>query len=168
MVDSSDPQALRQLGVDSFDHVAVCIGTDLEASILATTAVLDFGVPDVWAKATSRQHGQILERLGAHHVVLPEHEMGERVAHLVMGRRLLDYVEFDDSFAIAKAPAPQELVGLDLSSSGVRTRYAVTVVAVQHAGGSFTFAGLDTVIRDGAVLIVSGPTDAVESFAARH
>ncbi len=168
IVDSTDHIALTQLGIDTFDHVAVCIGTDLEASILTTSALTDLGVTDIWAKATSRQHGRILERIGAHHVVLPEHDMGERVAHLVTGRRMLDYVEFDNEFAMAKSPAPRELFGADLKSSRVRSRYGVTIVAVRHPGDTYQFAGLDTVINDGDLLIVSGPTHAVERFAARH
>lgn len=168
VVDSTDPQALKQLGLDSFDHVAVSIGSDLEASILTTSVLADEGVRDIWAKATSRQHGRILERVGAHHVVLPEHDMGERVAHLVLGGRMLDFVEFDDTFAMAKAPTPRELIGVDLKESRVRTRYNVTVVAVKHQGGPFEFAGLDTLIVEGDVLIVAGETHAVERFAERQ
>ncbi len=168
IVDSTDPAALVQLGVADFDHVAVCIGSDLEASILTVSAVADLGVTDLWAKATSRQHGRILERVGAHHVVLPEHDMGERVAHLVTGRRMLDYIEFDEEFAIAKAPAPRELFGVTLKSSRVRNRFGVTIVAVRRPGGGYEFAGLDTVIGEDDLLIVSGPVRSVERFAARH
>jgi trk system potassium uptake protein len=94
----TDEQALRQLGVPDYQHAVVGIGTDLESSILTTSLLVDFGIPQIWAKATSRQHGRILERMGAHHVVLPEHDMGERVAHLATGR-MLDYIEFEDDYA---------------------------------------------------------------------
>ena len=78
--------------------------------------LLEAQVPNIWAKAISRQHGQILERLGAHHVVLPEHEMGERVAHLVTGR-MLDFIEFDDDYALVKTVAPQVATGMPLGES---------------------------------------------------
>lgn len=168
VVDSTNEVALSQLGIESFEHVAVCIGTDLEASILTTSALADLGVPDIWAKATSRQHGRILERVGAHHVVLPEHDMGERVAHLVTGRGMLDYVEFGDDFAIAKSAAPRELFGIDLKSSQIRRRYGVTIVAVRRPGQTYEFAGLDTIINEDDLLIVSGRTRAVERFANRR
>ena len=90
IVDSTDVDALAQLGVPDFGHAVVAIGSDLESSILTTSLLSDFGIENIWAKATSRQHGKILERVGAHHVVLPEHDMGERVAHLVTGGRLRD------------------------------------------------------------------------------
>jgi MFS family permease len=114
--------------------------------------------------AISRQHGQSLERLGAHHVVLPEHDMGKRVAHLVTGR-ILDFIEFDDDYALVKALAPQSVVGVALGISGVRTKYGVTVVGIKRVRESFTYATADTVVEPGDVLIVTGKTRAVEAFA---
>src|SRR5690606_38586946 len=101
VVDSTDEEALRQLNVQDYPRAVVAIGADLEASILTTSILSDFGIKKIWAKALSRQHAKILERVGAHHVVLPEHDMGERVAHLVMGR-MLDYIEFEDDYAMVK------------------------------------------------------------------
>ena len=75
VADTTDPEALRQLGVADYERAVVGIG-DLEASILTTAVLVDLAIPHIWAKANSRQHGQILERVGAHHVVLPEHDMG--------------------------------------------------------------------------------------------
>ncbi|MFF7794023.1 hypothetical protein [Streptomyces sp. NPDC007991] len=90
-------------------------------------------MPNIWAKAISRQHGQILERLGVHHVVLPEHEMGERVAHLVTGR-MLDFIEFDDDYALVKTVAPDIATGVPLAQSQVRSRHGVTVVGIKRPG----------------------------------
>ena len=66
------------------------------ASILATATLSDLGVPDIWAKAQTSQHASILERVGAHHVIFPERDMGRRVAHRVTGK-MLEYVQFDDT-----------------------------------------------------------------------
>ncbi len=71
----------------------VAIGSDMQASILTTSLLVELGIPDIWAKAMTEQHGRILKRVDAHHVVFPEHEMGERVAHTVQGR-MLDYIEW--------------------------------------------------------------------------
>ena len=108
--DTTDDEALRQLGVAHFDRAVVAIGTDIEASVLTVLALAEAGVPDIWAKAITRKHGQILERVGAHHVVYPEHSMGERVAHMLTGG-MMDYIEFDDAFSIARALAPRETWG---------------------------------------------------------
>ncbi|SDJ13979.1 trk system potassium uptake protein TrkA [Actinokineospora alba] len=164
VADTTDEDVLRQLGVDEFQRAVVAIGTDLEASILTTSLLVDFDIPNIWAKAISRQHGQILRRIGAHHVVLPEHEMGERVAHLVTGR-MLDYIEFEDDYAMVKTIAPAEAVGLPLGESRLRAKYDVTVVGVKRPGEDFTYATAETVVHEGDVLIVAGRTPNVERVA---
>ncbi|MFE5258689.1 potassium channel family protein [Streptomyces coelicoflavus] len=164
VADCTDPEVLHQLGVHDFTSAVVGIGTDMEASILVGSNLLDAGVPNIWAKAVSRQHGQILERLGIHHVVLPEHDMGERVAHLVAGR-MLDFIEFDDDYALVKTVAPQVVTGVPLGQSRIRSMYGVTVVGIKRAGEDFTYATADTVVQADDVIVVTGKTRAVETFA---
>ncbi len=164
VADSTDLDALRQLGVPDAGMVVVAIGTNLEASILTTSLLVDLAIPNIWAKATSRQQARILERIGAHHVVQPEHDMGARVAHLVTGR-MLDYIQFEDDFALAKTRAPAEAVGRSLGESALRSKYQVTVVGIKRAGEGFTYATADTVVRQGDVLIVAGRTLEVERVA---
>ncbi|MBX4869281.1 TrkA family potassium uptake protein [Rhizobium bangladeshense] len=163
--DSTNADTLRKLGVQDFAHAVVAIGTDIEASVLTVLALSELGVPDIWAKALSPNHGRILERTGAHHVVYPEAAMGERVAHLVTGK-MIDFIEFDDGFAIVKTTAPAEATGKTLSESGVRTKHGVTVVGVKRPHQDFTYATQDTMVERGDLLIVSGPTAMVEKFAA--
>lgn len=162
--DCTDPAALGQLGVGGFSRVVVGMGTDLEASILTTSNLVDAGVAAIWARAATRQHGQILERIGAHHVVLPEHDMGERVAHLVTGR-MLDFIAFDSDYALIKTLAPKVVGGIPLGESRVRSTYGVTVVGIKRPGADFTHATAETVVHPGDVIIVTGKTRAVEMFA---
>ncbi|MBC2904741.1 potassium channel family protein [Streptomyces cupreus] len=164
VADCTDPEALRQLGVHEFTSAVVAIGTDIEASILVSSNLLEAEVPNIWAKAISRQHGQILERLGVTHVVLPEHDMGERVAHLVTGR-MLDFIEFDDDYALVKTVAPDIATGIPLGQSQVRSKYGVTVVGIKRPGEDFTYATAETVVQKGDVIVVTGKTHAVETFA---
>ena len=163
--DATDTEALRQLGVQDFARAVVGIGTNLEASVLTVLTLAEVGVPEIWAKAISVKHGKILSSVGARHVVYPEAEMGERVAHLITGR-MLDYIEFDDGFAIAKVRAPQEAVGRTLADIGLRSKWGVTVVGVKLPGQDFTYARPETVVPPGCLLIVAGDTSKVEQFAA--
>ena len=162
--DVTNIEVLRQLGAGEVRHAVVGVGHDIEASILATAALDDLGVPSIWAKAVGRSHGRILERVGAHHVVYPEHDMGHRVAH-VLGGRMLDWFQLDESFAMVETQAPKELVGRSLADVGVRARFDVTVVCVKHGDQPFTYATPDTVLRKGDVLVVAGATAAAEAFA---
>ena len=162
--DTTSELVLRQLGAADFRHAVVGIGTDIEASILTTAALGDCGVPNIWAKAVTVSHGRILERIGAHHVVFPEHDMGQRVAHLV-GGRIIDWFQLDEEFAMVETVPPDDLIGVSLGEAGVRARYGVTVVCIKPAGGNFTYATAETVLQKGDVLVVAGPTTSAEAFA---
>jgi trk system potassium uptake protein TrkA len=162
--DSTNEEALRQLSVHEFDRVVIAIGSNIESSILTTSVVLGLGVPHVWAKAISHAHARILAQIGAHHVVRPEHDMGKRVAHLV-GGRMLEYIEFEDGFAMAKTNPPTRLLGHPLGRTGVRSEHGVTVVAIKRPGQDFTYATAETVIEPGDTIIVSGATTEVEKFS---
>jgi trk system potassium uptake protein TrkA len=161
--DSTSVRALRQIGAGDAVTVAVCIGTDIEASVLTTAALVDLEVANIWAKAITESHGRILQRVGAHHVVFPEAEMGSRVAHLLTGH-MLEYFALDDNFVIAELIAPDELVGMPLGQSGVRAKYKVTVVCVKPEGGQFTYADHATVLSKSDLIVIAGHRADVERF----
>lgn len=157
--DCTDLDTLKELGVDEFYRAVVAVGTDIEASILITSLLVELGVDDIWAKAVSAHHGRILERIGATHVVFPEREAGQRVAHLVSGQ-VLDYLQVDDDFAIVKIRPPQQFVGTALGRTNLRAKYRVTVVAVKTEQAPFTYATVDTVLSyDDTVLVTGHPHD---------
>jgi trk system potassium uptake protein TrkA len=144
----------------------VGIGSSIESSVLAAANLVDAGVPSIWAKALSPEHKRILERIGVHHVISPEADSGRRVAHLVNGR-LLDYIQFDDDYAIVKLKPPAETIGFTLEQSQVRKKYGITVVGVKAPGEDFTHAIPSTKISANDMLVVSGPIELIERFASR-
>ncbi|RFU20330.1 potassium channel family protein [Geodermatophilus marinus] len=164
IADSTDPEALTEIGIADFSRVVVAIGNDLEASILTTALLAELGIRDIWAKAISRQQATILERIGAHHVVFPEQDMGERIAHLVAGR-LLDWVELDPQWVLAKTKPPREIVGVPLGETGLRTKHRITVVSVKAENqATYTHADYDTVLTYGSVILIAGRPHDVERF----
>jgi trk system potassium uptake protein TrkA len=163
-VDTTDEEAMRQLGVSDFSQAIVAIGSDIESSVLTTALLTDVGINEIWAKALSREHGRILERIGAHHVVYPEADMGERVAHLVTGA-MLDYIRFDEEFALAKLVADSSLAGTALGELALRAKFGITVVGVKPPGGEFTYADRQTVVEPGSLIAVSGRIADVDRFA---
>jgi len=161
--DSTDAQAMRQLGAQDFRTAIVAIGTDLEASILTTSLLVDFEIPKIVAKAISASHGKILERVGASRVIFPEYDMGVRVAHSVSGR-MIDYIQLDPGFALVETTAPTAIVGKTLAEAEVRKRYGITVVCIKPEGGSFTYATPETIANEGDILVVAGETKRAEAF----
>ena len=99
-------------------------------------------------------------------MIYPEADAGVRAAHLVSGR-MLDFIEFDDDFAIVKMYPPRETVGFTLDESKVRSKYGVTIVGVKSPGEDFTYARPETKVSSRDMLIVSGHVDLLERFAAR-
>ncbi|MFP5489647.1 MAG: potassium channel family protein [Acidimicrobiia bacterium] len=164
--DTTSERALRQIGAADVVTAVVCIGTDVESSVLTTSALVDLGVRNVWAKAITTAHGRILQRVGAHHVVFPEAEMGSRVAHLVTGQAL-EYLPLDENFVIAEMAAPDELIGVALGNSNLRAKYKVTVVCVKPQGSQFTYADRETVLSHSDLIVIAGHRADVDRFTDR-
>ncbi len=162
--DSTNVTVMRQIGVADFNHAIVGIGSDLAASIMTIMVLLELGINDIWVKATSTAHGQIAERIGAHHVVYPEAAMGERVAYLVTGK-ILDFIEFDDQLAIAKVSAPISMHHHSIAETGIQRIFGLTVVGVKRANEYFQHITPDTLILPTDLLIVSGTSRQIEFFA---
>lgn len=164
MADATDVEAMQGLGLSEFSRAVVAIGTAKESSMLAVATLAELGVESIWAKALDDQHARILRKVGAHHVVLPEHEMGERVAHLISGQ-MLDWIELSGGWVMARTRPPKFLVGVPLGESGLRRKLHVTVVGVQPEHEStLTHAANDTVLAYGDEIIVAGHPDDVEKF----
>lgn len=163
--DARNIEALRQIGAQDFSVAVVAVGSSIEASVLITANLVDLGIQQIWAKAISQSHGKILARIGANHVIYPEAEAGERVAHLVSGR-MLDFIEFDDDFAMVKMYPPKSIRGVPLSETDIRKKFGVTVVGVKSPGAEFTYATAETVISNHDLIIVSGNSGAIEKFSA--
>ena len=173
--DTTSERTLRSLGVDQAKTVVVCIGNNVEASLLTAALVIKLGVPNVWAKAITSEHGMILSTLNVHHVTFPEAEMGVRVAHLVTGK-LEEYVRLntdvpdgllkeEDEFVISQMTVPERFAGQQLGSAGIRADYRVTVVCIKPDGGKFTYAEADTVLGSKDHIVVAGHPADVERFA---
>lgn len=162
--DPTDPDVLLELGLDSFTNAVVAIGGDQTPSILTTSLLSEMELPNIWAKAMSPLHARILSRVGAHHVVFPEAEMGTRIAHLISGR-MKDYVEIDSAWVMAKASPPRFMVGIPLGETSLRGKRHITVVSVRRAGtGEWTHADASTSVEYGDEILVLGRPDDVEKF----
>jgi trk system potassium uptake protein TrkA len=162
--DTTNEKTLRQLGVGDAVTAVVAIGADIEASVLTTGALVDIGVPNIWAKALTQSHGRILQRVGAHHVVFPEAEMGSRVARLVTGA-LIEYFALDDDFVLIETQVPRNLAGKRLGDTDLRAHYKVTVVCIKPEGQTFTYAESATILGEHDLIVVAGHRGDIERFA---
>ena len=79
--DSTDEDFLKSIGVDSYDSCIVAIGDNQESSVMITVLLKEHGAKNIIAKAQSELHAKILRKVGADQVVLPEYDMGKKLAH---------------------------------------------------------------------------------------
>lgn len=163
--DATNPEALRQLGVDEASRVIIAIGSHVEASVLAASAVVTMGVPDVWAKASKESHATLLAQIGVNHIVRPEIDMGKRVAHLIRNE-VEDYLEFTHGFSVAAATPPARLLGKTVGEVNAK-KTGLEIIAVQRGEGNFRTARDEDTLESGDLIILAGPTSRLERETER-
>jgi trk system potassium uptake protein TrkA len=156
VADATEESVLRDLNVANFDGGAVVIGENMEAGILATANLKELGVPFVVARAMSKLHGHVLERIGADRIIEPEREMGAQVARTMASPAVMDYVDLGGDEALIEAEVPREWIGKTLADLHLSRESGLTVLAVKPKGKTGTIPSGDTVLNEGDVIVVGG------------
>lgn len=155
-LDSTEPSALKQAGIFEFDTVIVAIGNYLQESIITTLNLKEGGVPHVVAKASSEVHGKVLTRVGADHVVYPEHEAGCALARSLTRPAILDRFELDPHNSIVEALVPKEFDGKTIYDLQLRTRYGLNLLAVVNDGTFEVNPNPNRRLHKGEIMVVIG------------
>lgn len=164
VANAQDEMTLRSLGVRNFDHVIVAIGEDIQASILVTLMVKEMGVPDIVAKAQNEYHARVLEKIGADRVVHPERDMGQRLAHNLVSKNILDYLELSDEFSLAEINVTnRKFYGKTLNELDFRRRFGLNVVAIRRdKQDPIVTPGAEEVVQKDDHLVVIGRDEDVD------
>ena len=132
--DCTDPQVVKALGINNFDLIFVCIGTNFQSSLEITSLVKEMGGKYVISKANRDVHAKFLLRNGADEVIYPDRDMAERVAKKYSANHVLDYVALNDDYSIYEINPPEGWVGKSIKENNVRQKYNVNIVTVKEAG----------------------------------
>jgi trk system potassium uptake protein TrkA len=177
-LDATDEKAVRSVGIQNVD-VAICgIGTDVEASILVTLLLKDLGIPEIVCKAISVEHKKVLEKIGATKVILPERDIGARLADTLVATSdtIIDHIGLSGNSSIIEILAPDEFVGKTLRELAIRAKHNVNVIAVkrkiQEEKDGETIENeeinvtpqADDVLEKGDILVVFGANDKIEAL----
>jgi trk system potassium uptake protein TrkA len=154
--DATDESVLQDLHVGNFDGAAVVIGEDMEAGILATANLKELGVPFVVARAMSRLHARVLERVGADRIIEPEKDMGIQAARMMASPGVMDYVDVGEDEALIESEVPEEWIGKSLAELHLSRQSGLTILAVKPKGKAGTIPSGDTVLHEGDVIVVGG------------
>ena len=163
--DAQDEAVLRSVGARNFDCCVVAVGADMEASILITVMLKEMGAKYIVTKAMTPIHARVLERVGADRVVLPEIDMGQRLAQRLARTNVVDYIGVSDEFSIVEIHPPRSWVGNSLGKLGVRAKHQINVLAIRHGEGGQVDVNPqpDKVIGPDDLLIVIGTNEQVNS-----
>lgn len=163
-VDATDENSLKSLGIRNFDTAIIAIGADVQASIMATLIVKDMGVKYIIAKANSEIHAKVLYKIGADKVVLPERDMGTRVAHSLVSSNILDYIELSDDYNIAELVSPSKWYGKTLSELNLRANYGLNVMAIKRQDNIEVSPNSDYTIKENDIVVVIGDTKSLDKI----
>lgn len=163
VADARDKEVLRALGVKDFDCAVVAIGGSLADSVLATMNLKELGIKHIVCKAHDETHRQVLMKLGADQVVIPEQEHALRLARSLTSFNVLDYIELSDDYGIIDVAAPNSWVGKTLKELNVRAKLGVNILAVKQDGKINVSPAADYTICQGDVMVVLGDTAALKA-----
>lgn len=161
--DARDKEVLRALGAKDFDCGIVAIGDSLADSVLATMNLKELGVPYVVCKAYDETHREVLKKLGADRVLIPEKEQANRLAKSLSSRNVLDYIELSEDYGIIDVPAPAVWVEKSLIELNVRAKLGVNILAIKREGGITVSPAADFRIQKDDILVVLGDTAALKA-----
>lgn len=161
--DARDKEVLRALDAKSFDCGIVAIGDSLADSVLATMNLKELGVPYIVSKAHDETHRQVLLKLGADRVVIPEKENALRLAKSLGNVNVLDYIELSEDYGIIEITAPASWQEKSLVELNVRAKLGVNIIAVKRSGDITVSPGADFRIVKDDVIVVLGNSDALKA-----
>ncbi len=164
-LDATDDNALRGVDIAHFDTVVVAIGTDFESNLLITVALKQLGVNQVISKAINARQRDILLRVGADRVVLPEMEAGDRLALELSNPNLLERFPISPGYSIAEISVPAKFVGLPLAKSNLRGAYGLNVLVIQREDRTITSPGPSVVLEADDLIVVLAKDSDIERIS---
>jgi trk system potassium uptake protein len=161
--DSTDEKALIDAGIKSVDHALVCIGADIQASILTSLILKDLNIKMITVKAQNEYHKKVLERLGVDEVLRPETEMGRRLAKRVIRDSIIEIFELTEDYSYAEVLLPTNFAGKSIMDLNVRQTYKVNIVAIRRGGEILIPDPLDN-FQQGDQLLVVGSNKSISKL----
>ncbi|MDV4150638.1 TrkA family potassium uptake protein [Clostridium sp. AL.422] len=158
-LDATDENALRSLGIRNFDVAVVTIGDNIQSSIMATLLVKELGVKYIIAKGHSDLHAKVLYKIGADRVVLPEKDMGIRVAHNLVSANILDYIELSEDYSVMEIQVLKEWSGNTLKELKLRSKYGINVMAIKRGDEVNLSPSADDIIEENDIIVAIGSAE---------
>ena len=162
--DARDLDVLEKLGAENFDRAVVAVGSDLAASALITMNLKTLNVPFIMCKAHDDTYREILERLGADRVVLPEREVADKLALGLTHAGVMEYIELSEEFGIVEMEPIDEWIGKWIKDLELRTRYGANVIALRDKDDIQIPPDITTPITADHIMVMLGSYEMLEKL----
>ncbi len=163
VVGKLDKKTLMETGIQNCDVAVVCIGEHMDISILTTLNLVSMGIPKVISKATSLEHGLILEKLGAE-VVYPERDMAVRLANRLEISKVMDFVQFSERINVSKMEVPRKIIDRTVIELNLRSEFGLNIIAIEHNGTVIEVINPKYIFRKNDILYLSGSKEGLLKF----
>lgn len=158
-MDATDEGALKGIGIRNFDVAVVTIGENVQSSVMITLTLKEMGVKYIIAKAHNELHSKVLNKVGADRVILPEKDMGVRVAHNLVSTNILDYIELSPDYSIVEIISPEDWHYRSLNDLNVRENYGINVMAIKRNNKINITPRADDIIEPGDIIVTIGGSE---------
>jgi len=168
VLDASDKEALKSLGLENMDGAIVSTGTKISTSILICLYLQEIGVKKILAKALDDDHGKILKRVGATEIIHPERDMALRVSRGLSRPNVLDFIPLAEEFDLIQVGPPSEFIGKSLKDLNLRAKYNVHIIAIRELvpENFLLVPPANFVIKDSDILIMLGKSEDIRRIKA--
>ena len=163
VVSNLEKKTLLDTGTQNCDVAIVCIGEHIDTSILTTLNLVSMEIPTVIAKATSTEHGLILEKLGAE-VVYPERDMAVRLANRLENFRMLDFVQLSEQINVTKMQVPAQIIGKTVLDVNFRSRFGLNIIAIENNNAVVEVVLPEYVFRKNDILFLAGSKEGLSKL----
>lgn len=165
--DATQESELSKLKLEKFDVVIISIGSDMEASIVATLIVKELGAKNIISQAQSEIHSRILRRNGADMVIFPELDAGIKIAHNLTSSNILDYIQLSPDFSVLEISVLESWHHRSLAELKLRNKYGINVIAVKRGADIIASPSPDFVLNKYDIVVIIGSSDNVKSIELR-
>lgn len=166
--DATELETLKALGIRNFDVAIVAIGKDMQSSIMTTLLVKELGIPYVVAKASTETHKKVLEKLGADRIVLPEADMGKRLATNLIAGNIIDYIELSPDYSIMEMEILPGWHAHSIAELDIRAKYGINIIAVERGSTIHVTPIPDYILKKDDVLVIVGNNKCIQELEAKR
>ena len=150
-------ETVKELKLNEYDMVMVSIGENVNASMLATLVIKDSGAKSVWVKANDKAHIRILQKIGADHIIMPERDMGSRVARKMLDKRVLEFQELGSGLAMTEIVIGSRWMGSQIGQLPFSQDKEIMILGFKRGAQITPTPASDIQLEIGDLLIVVGP-----------